>query len=236
MIQLWEESNMPDNSLNAFIAKVGQGLARTNRFAVEIPIPRNLGVTYSGASASENIYMLCDGASIPGTTVATTEIRTYGEIREMPYERMYENTTLSFYVDRNMVVKKFFDDWMGAIVDPVTREIQYYNDYITDIHMVVMDPLDSVRYGITLHEAYVKAISPVALDWSSRDVMKLSVNINYKYYRSVLLDGPSANPNTPGTPFLNLRNLIDGFVGLAIPNIVNGLAENINTRPSYEFI
>jgi hypothetical protein len=169
---------MANSPLNKFISKVKQdGLARTNRYTVLFG-----GMASAGLNQKLDILLLCDQVQIPGTNFNTSDMRTYGEVRKTPYERLYEDVNMSFYVDTNMQVKKFFDDWMNRIQNPTTRNFNYYDSYVQDITIEVQDLKNQSRYGIKLYEAFPKSIGAVQLDYAGKDIMKLSVNFAYKYY------------------------------------------------------
>ena len=166
---------MANSPLNDFISKVKQdGLARTNRYTVLFT-----GFT---TNRSRDVMLMCDQVQLPGTNFNTADMRTYGETRKAPYERLYEDVNMSFYVDTDMQVKYFFDDWMTYIQDPMTRNFNYYDEYIADIVIEVQDLKNQSRYGIKLYEAFPKSIGAIQMDYAGKDIMKLSVNFAYKYY------------------------------------------------------
>lgn len=168
--------------LNEFISKVkSTGLAKTNRYRVTIATPALMtGFMNSGRL----ITLFCESTSLPGQVVATTEQRIMGETREFPYSKMFDNITLSFYIDNNFEVKAFFDNWSNYISNTQNKITYYYKDYIAPTVLIEVLPMDSEvsMYSITLHEAYPKATSSIQLSADSRDVAKIGVNLNYKYY------------------------------------------------------
>jgi hypothetical protein len=175
---------MANSPLNKFISKVKQdGLARTNRYTVLFGGVMRPGIAVSNQPLVPlDIVLLCDQVQIPGTNFNTADMRTFGEVRKAPYERLYEDVNMSFYVDTNMQVKKFFDNWMLRIQNPMTRTFNYYDNYTNDIVIEVQDLKNQSRYGIKLFEAFPKSIGAVQLDYAGKDIMKLSVNFAYKYY------------------------------------------------------
>lgn len=168
--------------LNEFISKVkSTGLARTNRYRVTIATPALMtGFMNSGRL----ITLFCESTSLPGQVVATTEQRIMGETREFPYSKFYDNITLSFYIDNNFEVKGFFDNWLNSVSNTQNKITSYYKDYIAPTVLIEVLPMDSEvsTYSITLHEAYPKGISPIQLSADSRDIAKIGVSLNYKYY------------------------------------------------------
>ena len=168
--------------LNEFISKVkSAGLAKTNRYRVTIATPALMtGFMNSGRL----ITLFCESTSLPGQVVATTEQRIMGETREFPYSKMFDNITLSFYIDNNFEVKGFFDNWLNSVSNTQNKITSYYKDYIAPTVLIEVLPMDSEvsTYSITLHEAYPKGISPIQLSADSRDIAKIGVSLNYKYY------------------------------------------------------
>ena len=94
-------------NISDFVSQIGGGLARTNRFDVVITTPSSIDI--EGLIPGQELAMLCEQVQLPGLTVNTTPIKTYGEVRETPYEFNYEPINMSFYVDNKMGVKIFFD-------------------------------------------------------------------------------------------------------------------------------
>lgn len=168
--------------LNEFISKIkSTGLAKTNRYRVTIATPTLMtGFMNSGRL----ITLFCESTSLPGQVIATTEQRIMGETREFPYSKFYDNITLSFYIDNNFEVKGFFDNWLNSVSNTQNKITSYYKDYIAPTVLIEVLPMDSEvsTYSITLHEAYPKGISPIQLSADSRDIAKIGVSLNYKYY------------------------------------------------------
>jgi hypothetical protein len=168
------------NKINQFISEVKTGaLARTNRFAVEMRPPGGIN-----PGNLRRILLFCDSVQLPGINYSTVQNRTFGEFREVPYEKLYEPINLTFYVDNDLIVKKMFDDWMSLISNPDRRTFEYYKNYIAPKFVIeVQDINDKTRYQVELFEAYPKNVNAVSLDNASKDVMKLTVNMQYKYWK-----------------------------------------------------
>lgn len=162
------------STLNDFISEVRNGgMANANRYFVEI------------GSADRKTGLFCEQAQLPGTQVLSTPARIYGEMREAPYEMTFDPITLSFYVDNDWGVKTFFDTWRAKIIDPYSREIGWYTDYIQDIKIYCYNREEEKRYAVRLYEAYPKTISAIQLDYGNKDIPKLSVTIQYKYWMEI---------------------------------------------------
>jgi hypothetical protein len=170
------------NQLNDFIANVKNGIARTNHFSVELLLPQSLTTI---APISENIraiQLFCDQTQLPGVSLGTAQVRSYGEFREVPYEKLYESVTMNFYVDKQLTVKYLFDSWMDLVQNTNNKNFNYPNTYVSnEMNITVEDTQGASRYMVTLHRCYPKAVAPIQLDYSSKDVMKLQVTFSYQY-------------------------------------------------------
>jgi hypothetical protein len=163
-----------------FVSQVKtQGISRTNRYKVEFRTPSNVN-----SDSLQKILLFCDQAQLPGVSYASNPVRTFGELRESPYDRLFETCTLSFYVDTNMKVKRLFDSWINSIQNPVSRNFNYYADYTTDIKIEVQDIKDMTRYQLNLQECYPKSIGAIQLDYASKEIMKLNVVMQYRNWTS----------------------------------------------------
>lgn len=186
------------STLNDFISQVKTvGMARTNRFSVILTPPQRLATL--GNTGLRYHLLYCDQVQIPGLSLATIQNRSFGEFREVAYEKLYGDLQMSFYVDNNMSVKKIFDDWMNIIQNPTSRNFEYYDNYVTDMQIEVQDTANRTRHRTYIYEAYPKTIAPIQLDYASKDVMKLQVAMQYKYWKTEyfeVLDNTNERPQT----------------------------------------
>lgn len=212
-------------SLERFKEEVkGRGLARTNRFIVEFGLPQ---LIQKDMFNLEVIQLFCETASIPGVNIATQPNRSFGEQREIPYDRTFEPITLNFYVDSAMVVKEFFDNWMSVIVNPGSRTLNYYEEYTTDILITVLNATNQQTYTIGLYEAYPKTIQSITLDHNNKDVMKLGVTFNYKYSSAVRLDTLGGDPELYNIYSINKRLPLNGLIPSNYLNAGNTWANGV---------
>ena len=168
--------------INEFISKVkNTGLAKTNRYRVTIALPSTM---IKFVRSSELVTLFCESTVLPGLVIATTEQRIMGEPREFPYAKFFDNIPMSFYVDNDFEVKGFFDNWLNSITNTQNKVTSYYRDYIAPTVKIETLPMDSetATYTVTLYEAYPKAVSAVQLAADSREIARVNVSLNYKYY------------------------------------------------------
>jgi hypothetical protein len=212
--------------LKDFISQIKKGaLARNNRYAVLFTTPEKIN-----PADLRTVLLFCDQIQLPGVNYSTVQNRTFGEFREVPYEKLYEPINLTFYVDNDMMVKKMFDDWMSLISNPDTRTYSYYDTYIAKkITIEVQDINDKTRYQVELYEAYPKNMNAVNLDNASKDVMKLTINMQYKYWKTTpiteLADGqkiPTSFIDKMTKNFTGFQETLNRTLGSTAGNFVTG--------------
>ena len=180
---------MATRTLNEFISTIKtQGTARLNRFSVLISNPAT-------SSYNDLVQLYCEQAALPSISFASQPTRTYGEQREVVYDRTFEALTLTFIVDRQYKVKEYFDAWIDKIVDPTTRNVGYYDQYVRNIKITTQDTKDSNTYETEIFEAYPKTIGAINLDHNSKDIVKLQVTFNYKFHVNKKLVSPDNDKN-----------------------------------------
>ena len=177
-----------EGSLNKFIAQVkSTGIASANMYSVEMAIPNVVRSAYGDFHDLRAISLFCDQVQLPDQNISTAQIRTYGEVREMPYENLYGNINMSFICDSDYKTKHFFDMWIQNISDPQTRHMNYYRDYtVPVIRITTLNNNENEVYRVALYECYPKQIQAVSLDYGSKEIVKVQVSMNYKYWRSAL--------------------------------------------------
>ena len=202
------------------------GLARNNRFAVLFTPPAKIQ-----PAGLNKILLFCDSVQLPGANYSTVQNRIFGEFREMPYEKLYDQISLTFYCDSDMKVKALFDDWQNIISNPVTRTYGYYNDYITDMFIEVQDINDNTRYAVRLQECYPKTISSIQMDMNSKDVMKVTIGFQYKYWLASPVAPLADGEKLPTTWYDKMMKNFSGFqetlnktLGSTAGNFITGSA------------
>lgn len=169
-------------ALQEFITKAHtEGFARTNRFLV----------TIQGEEKNELLKLFCESADMPGLSFESQGVLMFGEERQLPYNRSFgDSLSLSFYVDTNLKVKKYFDDWTNNIIHPTYRIMNYYSSYVKTVRVRFIDELSGSdkenhsKYGLILHEAWPKTIGKFSLNNndSTNSILKLTVTMQYKYW------------------------------------------------------
>ena len=181
-------------AINEFIGvvKKSNGLAKANRYEVDIYAPQN----HPGGAEGRNLNLLCNAITMPGHNLEQQTQRLATEpAREMVQSRSFAgNITASFYLDQGLEIKSWFDKWLELAINPATHKARYYDEYIG--HMDIYQLGGKGRtYGIRCEEVYPATIGPIEYSYDSTDTIGL-LTIEFAYRRWIELEDLES-----GTPF-----------------------------------
>lgn len=189
---------MADNrfSLDSFRSKIFKdSLARTNRFEVEILPPP--GLTGAGVF-SDTVSLYCEQAVIPQLSIGVKQLRMFGPSHQRPTNIDYggDGMSLTFHVDRDMRVRKFFENWMHIIVDPNNFTVSYQEDYISQIKVRQLDENNNVTHEIAFYEAFPRNINVMELNHSAQNQTH-RINVLFAFRRWERLTTSTTMIDTP---------------------------------------
>ena len=163
---------------------LNSSLARTNRFEVLITPPIGLKGDYK----SDFISMYVEQASLPALNIFSKSFKIFGPSYQRPLSSEYGGEGISFvlHVDRDMKIRKFFEDWMHLIVNPDTFTVGYQSSYATEILIRQLDEQENVTYEIKLIDAFPRSVNLLELNNSAQNqTHRLNVLFGYRTWESM---------------------------------------------------
>ena len=202
------------------------GYAQPNRYEVLIFPPAKLGGgnqsnIFSGLerqSDTRSISLRAQSLNMPGRNLATTDdSNVYGPKREVVEGVNYaEEISIDFQASSQLSERVFFENWQRQAFNETTWNIGYYNDYVGEIQIFVLDRQDKRRYGIKLWEVFPKTIGANQLAYDANDTLMLTnVSFSFRYWTSL-----DQNQN-PGT------NIFDRITETVISTAERNISRNI---------
>lgn len=171
-------------NLQNFITNIKtKSLARVNRFEVFINPPRTLA---GSVGQARNVSLLCEISNLPPINLSVKPFKIFGPSYQRPITSEYggDGISMTFHVDREMSVKRFFDDWIESVVDRNSFTVNYQAEYITTIKIRQLDEADNVTYEIELLEAFPRSLTLMDLNHSAQNqTHRLNTIFAYRYWR-----------------------------------------------------
>ena len=201
----------PESTMGRFQAMVNEaeGFARKARFYVNFTLPNGVsGETdeIQGFSTTtqlramnqdqnkRRVQAFCSEIAMPAREGAQKEIRHNGPVRKFVYDHTYSDITATFYTDKFMRERSFFEMWQKAAFSNSTHNMNYYNDYVAPLDIFALgsfasrDERDDITYGVRLFECYPKTISDVSFSHDANAIQTFTVTFSYRYWVNFFLD------------------------------------------------
>lgn len=172
---------------------------------------------------SRDLGLLCYDATLPGSSLATTQIEGNftGVQQQYAHTRIFNNITLGFYCDSDYNVLKFFESWIDFISDGGTSDkrsrgyfyrMRYPDSYKCEgirISKFDRDFKSGVQYNLV--SAFPVSISgtPVSYE-ASNSILRISVDFNFdRYIMTSLGTSGSSGKYANATSAPTLQDLFD---------------------------
>ena len=160
---------------------------------IEGPTGEVTGGLIPGANSDEDYMLSCMEASLPGTSLATVELTNdHSGITERHVHRRQYDTTASFtfLVDRDYKQIKFFETWIGYIVneqDSARPNYFYRVNFPRQYQTIIMIrkferdyKQPSLEYEFL--NAYPISINAMPVTYEAAQTLKCTVNFNFSRY------------------------------------------------------
>jgi len=186
-----------------------RGMMKPNRFEVIINPPScvggaslqttNAGQANTGAmDMGRLVSLFADTAQLPQTRINVASQRIFGPPTFHAQNADYggDNISLTFYVDRDMQVKRFFDTWVDGIVDRTAGTVSYLADYATTMTVNQLDETDTITYSAKFEDLFPISVAPIQLDQNSMNQAG-RLTVTFCYRRWTWDNEPAAKPIPP---------------------------------------
>ncbi len=201
----------PESTIGRFQSMVNEaeGFQRKARFYVNFTLPNGVSgddeeiqgfSTQSQLRAmnqdqnKRRVQAFCSEISMPAREGAQKEIRHNGPVRKFVYDHTYSDITATFYTDKFMRERTFFEMWQKAAFSNSTHNMNYYNDYVAPLDIFALGQFasrqerDDITYGVRLFECYPKTISDVSFSHAANEIQTFTVTFSYRYWVNFFLD------------------------------------------------
>jgi len=207
----------PETTMGRFQAMINEaeGFQRKARFYVEFALPRGSldqvttqtmedeqnGFSIPELIASVNtpqtkrrVQAFCSAITMPSREAVQKEIRHNGPVRKFVYNYTTPEVTATFYTDKFMRERTFFEIWQKAAFSNLTHNINYYNDYVSPVDIMALgnyasrQERDDVTYAVRLLDCYPKIISDVSFSHETNAVQTFDVTFSFRNWVNYFID------------------------------------------------
>jgi hypothetical protein len=131
---------------------------------------------------------------MPDRDVQMKEIKHHGPARKFAYDYKSAPITASFYTDKFMRERSYFELWQQSAFSQVSNNYNFYDNYVSDINIFQLGSFESknerddMTYAVKLFDCYPKVISTVDYAADGNEVQTFSVTFEFRYWINYFLD------------------------------------------------
>lgn len=181
------------------------GTLPTNKFEVDIPIPRVLyntevvvdNVRRPQASFGETLSFRAESVRAPGVTLQTTAVNRYGygPQQRFPYNANFTDSSMTFIADKQSLIWIFFYNWLNNVFaytspdSPNTESYlnyrsNYMYDYAVNTKINIYDNDGKPSTTVELIDSYPVSMNDIALSWGDNNQLKrITVTFAFRHWR-----------------------------------------------------
>ena len=148
------------------------------------------------------VMIHCDTVTFPGVDLQTQEIQ-YGSapgFNQVTSHGFAGNIVATFYADKYLRERQFFEQWQKLAVDTVSHKANYYNNYVGKMHMYQLGAdtteenggRDMPTYAVEAIDVYPEKIGTMAYGHAmSNQLQKLTIEFSYRQWFNMGLESAS---------------------------------------------
>lgn len=191
-----------DSSISRLVSQFGDaGIAKANRYRVEFQLPSgirqhayftntkseageisSMHTTLNGSGA---VNIMCHSCTLPSRELQSFDIKQFGPPHRMPMTVNYSPISFGFYSDGNLSTRRYFDIWQTAAHNISSNTFNFYNEYVADIRVTVLDASGNDTYFVDIYECWPSSIPQVDYSYSNMDqAQSFAVVMQYKYWQA----------------------------------------------------
>lgn len=224
----------PESNMGRFIAMVNEaeGFARSNRFYVEFTPPGGLikeitrnnifrGNTVGqddevqGFTPSQHISQtynvhgrriqaFANKLSMPDRKMTMTAVKHSGPARKFVTDVTYDDITVTFYSDKFLRERQFFEMWQKCAYSDVTHNFNYYDDYVGRMNIFQLGQFaskqerDDITYSCGLIDVYPSSVGEIQYSYGAESgIVNFDVTFSYRKWYNYSLEGADPEVGQP---------------------------------------
>ena len=210
----------PDTTINRFrsMTQAAGGYAKPTKYIIDCTLPTSIRLSgVNGGVASdyndaremqntmgEQVAFHCESVEFPGRTLETDTTRYHGPETTYATGLNFAPITASFYCDKFMKEKHYFETWQNCVVNKRNYELNYYDEYVTNMTIYQLSDFDAnstgdthkgrsadnqyqnATYAVRMFEVFPTTIAAQPLGYDNKNqVHKVSITFDYRYWANM---------------------------------------------------
>jgi len=142
------------------------------------------------------VRAFCSAIEMPDREIVVKEVRHGNKpARKIAYDFKSGNISATFYADKFMRERSYFELWQKSAISTSTSfNVNYYDNYVTDLNIFQLGQYasrqdrDDITYGVSLIDAFPVSIAKVDYSADANEVQTISVDFSFRYWINYFID------------------------------------------------
>ena len=138
----------------------------------------------------------CDSVQMPAKELETQDVQYGSEpVRSMVQTHTYTGLIeASFYADKYLRERQFFEIWQKLAVNTITHKANYYDNYVGKMHIYQLgadatEDRDMPTYAVEAIEVYPEKIGLMDMNYAANNqIQKITIEFGYKRWFNMGLE------------------------------------------------
>ena len=219
-----QQGGSPETTMGRFLAMVNEaeGFARQGRYYVEFFLPKGFsteldfgdtGADFSDVAIERNtsfksetemrtyqqenarrVQAFCSKISLPDRTVDFATVKHNGPERHHVTNFSSEDITATFYSDKFLRERTYFELWQNAAFSLDSFNYNYYKNYVSDMRIYQLGQYasrqerDDITYAVQLFDCYPASIGSVDYSHQANGVVSFDVTFKFRHWINFFID------------------------------------------------
>ena len=141
------------------------------------------------------VRAFCNAITMPDREIVQKDIR-HGNApaRKVAIDAKFSNITASFFGDKFLRERSYFELWQKAAYSTSTFNMNYYDNYVSNLNIFQLGQFasrqerDDVTYGVQLIDAFPTKIGAIEYSAEANNVVSFDVDFSFKYWINYFID------------------------------------------------
>jgi len=177
------------------------------------------------------VRAFCSNISMPDREIVTKEVR-HGNAprRNIVYDFKTGDITATFYLDKFMRERSYFELWQKAAINTTTSyNVNYYDNYVSNLNIFQLGQFasrqerDDVTYGVQLTDVYPFSIGAIEYSHDTNSIQTVEVGFKFRNWTNYFIDQQGTielgQPTGRVPEIKNNRGLFGGLINKLPPEL-----------------
>jgi len=223
-----------DIGIDRMVAKLSQDpILSPAQYIVQITPPDKVvgNPHYNDLKIDANLFLSVSSINLPTRSYATVEHAHWGPNIMVPYQEVYDQVTMMFYMSESMNERRFFDIWLDAVGSreydsssdgEYNNKMEYYNNFIGQCVLFPLSRDGRRLRKYKIHNLYPTQMSPSLWGHAMANAYsEITIQFGIDRYEQDKSFVPDSEPVT--SLFSKLYN-----IGASLADIPGDLVPSIN--------